>query len=114
MACKETTTPIEEFIALPDAEKDRIAAEFDREFIADDFRPLTAAERRSWRRAQRCGPDADRKDAERRVTIRIERSLLKQIDDYARAHGLKRSEFLAHSAKAVMTAGSSQKRRKAG
>ena len=114
MARKKTATPIEEFIALPDVEKDRIAAEFDREFVAEEFRPLTAAERRIWQRAQHRGPRDDRKGDQQRVTIRVSRSLLKKIDDYARAHGLKRSEFLANSAKAVITAGSSQKRRKAG
>lgn len=35
---------IDEFIALPDEEKDRIVAQYDREFIVDEFKPFTRAQ----------------------------------------------------------------------
>jgi hypothetical protein len=98
---RKKLSPIEQFIALPDSEKDRIAAEFDRAFVADTFQPLTPEERRFWQRARRRGRPRVGKGSQR-ITVSIERSLLKQIDSHARAQRLSRSEFLARSAQAAM------------
>ena len=50
---RKKPTPIEAFEALPAAEKQRQAVEFDQEFVADTFKPLAPAQRTLWRRARR-------------------------------------------------------------
>ncbi len=44
------TKPVEE---RTDAELDEVSAEFDREFIADTFRPMTPEESQQWQHAAR-------------------------------------------------------------
>ena len=38
---RKKRSPIDAFIALSDAEKERVVAEFDEEFVMDTFRPVT-------------------------------------------------------------------------
>jgi hypothetical protein len=55
---KKKLSAIEAFLALPDEEKERQCREFDKEFIADTAKPLTAKQRAQWERAKRKrGPD---------------------------------------------------------
>lgn len=53
MKKKKKLSALEAFLALPDEEKERQCREFDKEFIADTARPLTAKQRAQWERAQR-------------------------------------------------------------
>lgn len=46
-------SPIAEFLALSDAERRAVTAQFDREFVADSFRPLTPAQKKLWAKAKR-------------------------------------------------------------
>lgn len=45
-------SPIDEFLALSDAEKRKQTATFDREFVAEESRPMNTAEQTKWRRAK--------------------------------------------------------------
>jgi hypothetical protein len=54
---KANLSPAEAFIALPDAEKDRIVAAFDRPFVGETFGPLSPEMRKWIRRAKRKFPD---------------------------------------------------------
>jgi hypothetical protein len=47
---------IDQFIALPNAEKERQAAAYDQEFVAEQGRPLTPAQRKLWEKAKRRKP----------------------------------------------------------
>jgi hypothetical protein len=70
--------------------------EFDKEFIADTFKPMTSAQRRRWRAASRPGP-APKPLSEKsaRLLITMHPRLLKQLDRAAKAAGVPRSEYIA-------------------
>ena len=99
MAVKKTEKQkcaVESFIALPDAEKERIAKQFDREFSIEETQPLSPEERRRWSQILR----QDRKhrsspNGARRVPIQIPPDLLRRADAFARRKGLSRSELVA-------------------
>ncbi len=111
---KKKHDPVEAFIALPDTEKKRIVAELEAETPQARMarsRPLNARERKEFEsfRAemveQRRGRGRPKfgKDGVTRVSISVEASLLQQIDEYAEAHDLNRSELFARGAKALIT-----------
>ena len=55
MKKRKSLSPIERFIALPDAQKDAEVAEFEKGTDPKDWHPLTPAQRRQWARIQRKG-----------------------------------------------------------
>jgi hypothetical protein len=97
---KEMTA--EDFIALPDAEKERIFNEIEAmtsEEIWARSRPLNKRERAEWREIQaamrrRPGRPKLGKGV-KKVSISIERSLMDEVDAYAKSHKMKRSELFA-------------------
>jgi hypothetical protein len=95
---------VEEFIALPDEDKDRIAAEFNREFSINDTKPLTARERRQWERIVRKDRAAQKRarSAKVRVSLALDGDLVHRMDTYAEAHGLSRSELFTRGAEAIL------------
>jgi len=103
-------SPIEAFLALPDAEKEAQVAEFDKEFVAS--RPLNAAERRMWERIRRESAPERRKKA-RSISVPVDVKLLGKADDYAKAHGLTRAEVVELGLKALVTGSPRPKRRNA-
>jgi hypothetical protein len=92
----------DDFIALPDDQKDRIFAELEaetpEEWLAKS-KPLNAKARAEWREIQK----AMRRDRGRpkigqgvqKVSVSIEQSLLARVDAYAKSHKMKRSELFA-------------------
>jgi hypothetical protein len=52
---KKKLSAVEAFLALSDAEKERQFREFDKEFVADSFKPLTAADKKLWEKAKARG-----------------------------------------------------------
>lgn len=99
MAKKPKPSPVEDFIALPDAQKELIARRFDREFSLAETQPLSATERKEWARIMR----QDRKQRGRprvglgaqRVPVSIERGLLHRADAFAKRKGVSRSQLVA-------------------
>lgn len=87
--------PIDAFLELGPAERNAAAAEFDRDSVADTFRPLSPAQRKLWKKAKR-KPGRPRvgKGAER-VSVTIERSLLKSADREAKRLGISRAQLIA-------------------
>ncbi len=80
--------------------KEAVAAEFDREFVVDTFRPLSAAQRRQWNRIRaktgRAKPGRPRVGGGvERVSVTIERSLLKLEDREAKRLGISRARLIA-------------------
>jgi len=72
--------------------------EFDKEFIADTFKPMTPAQRRRWRAANRPGPGPKSlSEKSVRLLITIHPRLLKQLDRAAKAAGLPRSQYIARA-----------------
>lgn len=105
---RKKKTPIERFLALSDAEKAAEAAAFDKPLPLgpDGFpgKPLTPAQRKLWskikRKARRGRPTIGGGAA--RVPVSIERGLLKEVNAFARSHGLKRSQMIAEGLRLVM------------
>jgi hypothetical protein len=96
---------IDAFIALPDAEKNRIVKEIEAETPQERLarsRPLNARERALWRKFKskmgrpRIGGGAQT------ISLTVERQLLKKADVYARQHGISRAKLVARGLQAVM------------
>jgi len=102
---KSKESPIEEFIALPDSEKERIVKEIEEETLEQTLarsRPLNARERRQWRRFKaKMGRPKIGKGA-KTISLTVEKSLLDQADAYAKRHGISRAKLVAEGLKAVM------------
>jgi hypothetical protein len=96
---KEMTA--EEFIALPDAEKNRIVAEIESqtsEQLMANSRPLNAGERARWiafkkNARKNVGGRPKIGKGSQVISLSVEKQMLKQADAYAKRHGLGRSEM---------------------
>lgn len=92
---RKSGSPIDDFIALPDAEKERHAAAFDREFVADEARPLTAAQRKLWAKARRKPGRPKVGQGVKTIALSIEKGLLKRADAEARRRKISRATLVA-------------------
>ena len=104
MKNKTRHSPIEEFIALPDAEKNRIAAEFDRENVIDTFKPLSPAQRRQWAKAKRKRGRPVVGQGSRIVSLSMELGLLQKADALAKREGLTRAQLVARGLRLLIAA----------
>ena len=93
-------SPIAAFNALPDAEKQRIAAQFDREFVPTE--PLTPGQRKLWRKVQRGRGRPKVGQGAQVVSVSIERGLLKQADALARRRNITRTELVSAALRAEL------------
>jgi hypothetical protein len=109
---KEMTGDV--FDRLSDAEKRAFAAQYDRKIRLSESEPMTARERqelaRQFAKRDRKGPGKGRGRPKvgrgaARVSVSIEGGMLKALDEYARRHGLSRSEVLVRGASQLMKAG---------
>ncbi len=96
---------IDEFIALPDSEKERIYQEIDGETPAARLarsRPLNAADRRLWRKfkAKMGRPKVGK--GSKTISLTVERDLLKKADAYAKRHGITRAKLVAQGLAAII------------
>jgi hypothetical protein len=102
---KKKKSDIEEFIALPDSEKERIVKQFENETLEQTLarsRPLNARERRQWRRFKaKMGRPKVGKGA-KTISLTVEKELLDRADAYAKRHGISRAKLVAQGLKAVM------------
>lgn len=103
---KRHKSVIDEFMALPDAEKERIYAELDAEPPESRLarsRPLNARERKQWQRFKaKMGRPKVGKGA-KTISLTVERDLLRQADAYARRHGLTRAALVAKGLQAIIS-----------
>ena len=79
-------------------------AEFDRELVVAESRPLTPEERQTWRKAtQKVGRPRVGQGA-RVISVSVERTLLARSDDLARSLGLPRAALFTRALRAVLAA----------
>lgn len=79
-------------------------AEFDREFVIDEFKPPTPAARARWERARRKrGRPVEGKGA-KVISVSIEKGLLERSDRLARKRGITRASPVARGLRAVLAA----------
>jgi hypothetical protein len=95
-------SPIEAFLALPDAEKERQTSAFDREFAADAARPLTPAQRNLWKRAKRKRGRPKTGQGVRTISLSVEKGLLRRADALAKRRKITRAALVAEGLKAVL------------
>jgi hypothetical protein len=102
---KAKRSSVEEFIALPDSEKERIFQELEAESPEDRLarsRPLNAKERRQWRRFKAgLGRPKVGKGA-KTISLTVEIGLLKQADAYAKRVGISRAALVAQGLRTVI------------
>jgi hypothetical protein len=96
---------IDNFIALPDSEKERIVKEIEGETLEQTVarsRPLNARERRRWRRFKsKMGRPKVGKGA-KTISLTVEKQLLDQADAYAKQHGISRAKLVAKGLQAIL------------
>jgi hypothetical protein len=93
------------FEALPDTEKERIFRELDNLTPAQlkEYRPLTAKEKREHFHPKNKGgrPKLGKAGTEI-ISISVEKSLLREVNAYAKTKGIKRSELVTAGLRLVM------------
>jgi hypothetical protein len=100
-------SPIDAFIALPDAEKERIYQEIDaktpQQLLAES-RPLNRRERQQWAKfRKKMGRPKIGKGA-KIISLTVERDLLKQADALAKQEGVSRAQIFARGLRSVLKA----------
>jgi hypothetical protein len=102
---KKKKSVIEEFIALPDFEKERIYREIESEPFEKRLarsRPLNARERSQWKRFKaKIGRPKVGKGA-KTISLTVEKDLLDQADAYAKRHGISRAKLVAKGLQAIL------------
>jgi hypothetical protein len=98
---------VSDFIALSDAEKERIFQEIEREDPRDRLarsKPLDPRTRALWEKAKRKGgrPKLG-KDGVKVISLSVEKKLLNEADAYAKKNGLKRAELFSQALRSVLS-----------
>jgi hypothetical protein len=86
-------------------------AEFDREFIADTFRPLTPEERKQWQRLKRKLGRPQRGAGAKVISLSVERTLLAKSDRLAKKLHLTRAALVDQALRALLKAQRTPRRR---
>ena len=86
-------------------------AEFDREFIADTFHPLTPEERKQWQRMKRKMGRPKRGAGAKIISLTVERTLLAQADRFAKKRHMTRAALVDQALRAMLKAQRSPGRR---
>jgi len=82
----------------------RETAEFDREFVADTFSPMSSTSRKRWAKVRR-GPGRPRRGkGAQAVAVTVERDLLARCDALARKLRITRAGLIARGIRAVLAA----------
>ena len=91
------------------AELEQLAAEFDRDFVIDETRPLDADDRAQWGKAKgRPGQRRAPKDA-KRISVTMDPGLLSRADRLAKEKRVSRSSLIARGLQAVLAAENAQR-----
>ena len=89
----------EEFDALSDADKEKVARYYEEGRHLSEMRPLTAAERAELKRdragIKKGGRPKFGRHGVKVISLSVERDLLNRADAYAKKYGLKRAERYA-------------------
>jgi len=87
---------------LPTAKLDAMAAEFDREFVADTFGSISRSERARFERARK-RPGRPRIGAgAQAISVTVEKNLLRAIDRIAKQRKTTRARLIAKGLEAIV------------
>lgn len=87
---------------LTERELEAMSREFDKEFIADAFQPLTPAARRLWEQAKRKRGRPQVGAGSQPITVTVEKGLLREVDRLARQRKVTRAQLIAQGLRAVL------------
>ncbi len=104
MKKKKPLSPVQKFLALSDSQKDAEVAAFEDGTDSTEWRPLTATQKKQWARVKRKMGRPPVGQGSKVVAVTIERGLLKQVDQFVKAHSMKRAEMIAEGLKMVLAA----------
>lgn len=76
--------------------------QFDEEFVFEKARPLTPEEREQWNRLKRKRGRPKNGKGFQRISLSIERGLLKRVSALARKRDMPRSQLVAQALEAVL------------
>ena len=96
---KVGTKPVDK---LTKAQLDKMAAEFDREFVADTFGPSTAEAKERLRRAKRKRGRPRIGAGSKAISVTIEKTLLKRIDRLVKRRKTTRAKLISRGLKVVL------------
>jgi hypothetical protein len=77
------------------AELAEATKQFDVPFVVDQTRPLTAAERRQWNRMKRKKGRPKVGQGHKRISVSLERGLLRRVTALAKKRQISRSRLMA-------------------
>lgn len=91
-------------LELSPARRAEVTKEFDREFVADTFRPMNSENSERWERAKRKSKGGIGTSGAMTISIRVEKTLLKRSDILAKKNGLTRDALIDRALKSVLAA----------
>ncbi|MEX2137753.1 MAG: hypothetical protein WD894_00715 [Pirellulales bacterium] len=77
-------------------------AEFDREFVIDEFKPLTPAQRAKWKRLQRKPGRPKVGNGVKVISLSVEQGLLARADRLAKKLKISRAQLVRRGLEAVL------------
>ena len=77
-------------------------AEFDREFVIDEFKPLTPAQRAKWERLQRKPGGPKVSNGVKVISLSVEQGLLARADRLAKKLKISRAQLVRRGLEAVL------------
>ena len=101
MKAKTLKKPYQE---MNTAELREATKQFDREFVINESRPLTAKDRALWERAKRKPGRPRAGQGSQVISVSVERFLLSQSDALAKKMKITRAGLIARGLKAVLIA----------
>lgn len=84
------------------AELAKATAEFDKEFIADTFKPLTPAMKALWEKARRKRGRPRMGRGAKVISVSVERDLLARTDALAKKLGVRRAALIARGLRRML------------
>ena len=91
-----------QFGRMTPAQLARATAEFDREMVIAEFRPLTPRERARWEKTRRKRGRPRKGQGAKVVSVSVERGLLARSDALAHKLGIPRAVLIERGLKAVL------------
>jgi len=89
------------FLKMTSAQRDKAVKALDREILFEETKALSSKGKALWDRARRAPARKAARNA-KSVSITLDPSLLKESDEYARHHGITRSQPVAKGLRAVL------------
>lgn len=98
-----------QYSKMTTAELAEATKEFDREFVAETFRPLTPAEHVKWERLKRATPGRPKVgEGVQVVSVSIEKQLLRSADRLAKRRKVSRASLIAEGLRALLASSTSR------